>query len=312
VAIAGDVAYVATRIPSKHTSLGRLEVVRLTGPGAPALAGGLELPSGATSVAVGGNFAYLTDELSGLFVVDVVSPIAPRLIGASGLPVGAKACHFTGDHLLLVDRDGLTVHRPQCGSVQPVTLASLTAELEPGGSVRLQFYAAPDGGFLQFDVERAPARTGPPPNGFVRIASLPVDGPRAGWREVRDAPPPGAAYAYRVTAIGSDGSRERLGPIVVEVPAAREAVRLAVWPNPAGAGTAIRIASSADGPGVLAVFDVTGRRVAELWSGSLAPGSHVFRWDGRDAGGRLLPNGAYFVRWQTARSERSERLTIIR
>jgi hypothetical protein len=176
----------------------------------------------------------------------------------------------------------------------------------------LRWYAASDGNFLRFDVERAPARAERPRGEFARIAALSAGGQRAGWREVLDTPPAGAGYAYRVTAWGSDGSSERLGPIFVQVPAAGAATRLEVWPNPAGAGAAVRIVAEGDGRGVLAVYDVTGRLVTQLWSGPLASDPHVFRWDGRDAGGRLLANGAYYVRWQAPGNERSERLTIIR
>jgi flagellar hook assembly protein FlgD len=44
------------------------------------------------------------------------------------------------------------------------------------------------------------------------------------------------------------------------------------------------------------ILDLQGRRVARLQDEVLAPGSHSVRWDGRDAGRRGLPRGAYFAR----------------
>ena len=38
------------------------------------------------------------------------------------------------------------------------------------------------------------------------------------------------------------------------------------------------------------------RRVRSIHEGPLAAGRHAFRWDGRDAGGRLARAGVYFVR----------------
>ena len=45
-----------------------------------------------------------------------------------------------------------------------------------------------------------------------------------------------------------------------------------------------------------AVFALTGRRLAVLAEGTLAPGSHSLAWDGRDGMGRMLPEGFYLIR----------------
>jgi hypothetical protein len=50
------------------------------------------------------------------------------------------------------------------------------------------------------------------------------------------------------------------------------------------------------GPGVVAVFDVSGRCVVELARTAFAPGRQVFRWDGRSARGERAGRGIYFVR----------------
>ena len=44
------------------------------------------------------------------------------------------------------------------------------------------------------------------------------------------------------------------------------------------------------------IHDVGGRRVWMKDLGELEPGSHLVRWDGRDARGANLPSGVYFVR----------------
>lgn len=59
------------------------------------------------------------------------------------------------------------------------------------------------------------------------------------------------------------------------------------------------------------VYDLAGRRVATIGSGELAAGSHVLRWDARDAEGRGR-SGMFFVRARGAGLELSKRVVIVR
>ncbi len=46
----------------------------------------------------------------------------------------------------------------------------------------------------------------------------------------------------------------------------------------------------------LAIYDVGGRRIASLYRGDLAAGTHDFAWLGRHANGSVVSSGLYFVR----------------
>jgi flagellar hook assembly protein FlgD len=46
----------------------------------------------------------------------------------------------------------------------------------------------------------------------------------------------------------------------------------------------------------LAIFDVHGRLVRQMDSGSKTAGVHETRWDGRDNRGRPVASGVYYVR----------------
>jgi flagellar hook assembly protein FlgD len=46
------------------------------------------------------------------------------------------------------------------------------------------------------------------------------------------------------------------------------------------------------------VFDAQGRQMRADQLGALAAGDHVWEWNGRDAGGRDVGAGVYFVRLQ--------------
>ena len=85
----------------------------------------------------------------------------------------------------------------------------------------------------------------------------------------------------------------------VEAEIVSGAARLETSPNPARAGTAIRVrarAAAADG-GHMLVFDAHGRTLRRL-DVRTDGASHVLaEWDGRDAQGRRVAAGVYFVRW---------------
>ena len=69
-----------------------------------------------------------------------------------------------------------------------------------------------------------------------------------------------------------------------------------LYPNPVRDGGTIRFALAEAGEVELAVFDIRGRRVASLVSGSLGAGSHEIPWRGLDLSGEPLPNGMYLYR----------------
>lgn len=84
-------------------------------------------------------------------------------------------------------------------------------------------------------------------------------------------------------------------------------------PNPVAAGgAALRFALPEAGDVRLAVLDVTGRRVASLIDGPMAPGAHAARWDARDGGGEPVPAGVYFARLEAAGEVRTRKLIVTR
>ena len=69
------------------------------------------------------------------------------------------------------------------------------------------------------------------------------------------------------------------------------------YPNPFNPAVVIPLDLATDAAGVsLTVYDVLGRRVRQVWQGSLPAGIHRFTWNGRDEVGRNVAAGAYFYR----------------
>ena len=69
------------------------------------------------------------------------------------------------------------------------------------------------------------------------------------------------------------------------------------YPNPFNPAVVIPLDLATDAKIVsLAVHDVLGRRVRQVWDGPLRAGSHRFVWDGRDEAGKAVAAGVYIYR----------------
>ena len=114
-----------------------------------------------------------------------------------------------------------------------------------------------------------------------------------------DSPTPGAPNSPTVGL-----------PAYATVPT--ELILLPAVPNPFGRGTEIRFLALKDGRVTLGLFDVTGRRIALLLDGPSRAGPRAVTWDGRDAAGRRVSSGVYFVRLSLGGETRTGRIVRVR
>ena len=77
---------------------------------------------------------------------------------------------------------------------------------------------------------------------------------------------------------------------------ARVATRIYAAPNPFASRTGFELAMAKAGNVEAGVFDVAGRQVRSLYSGSMPAGTHRLEWDGWDMNGRRCQSGIYFIR----------------
>ncbi|HET9325283.1 MAG TPA: S8 family serine peptidase [Candidatus Eisenbacteria bacterium] len=82
-------------------------------------------------------------------------------------------------------------------------------------------------------------------------------------------------------------------------------------PNPAPGRADIELALPTASGVEVRVHDVRGAVVRHLVDGNLEAGIHRLRWDGRDAGGRRVSAGVYFVRAVAGREQGSTRLVML-
>ena len=84
------------------------------------------------------------------------------------------------------------------------------------------------------------------------------------------------------------------------------------YPNPFNSGTVIPFSLSSETEVHLQVFDVLGRPVVNLVVGRLQTGRYGVNWEGRDAGGQLVPSGIYFYRLRGGNRAESRKMTLVR
>ena len=121
-------------------------------------------------------------------------------------------------------------------------------------------------------------------------------------------------YFYRVGGVDSGGQLEWTDPVAVTTaPSSGFTVAFGrIGPSPFHAWTSIEFVTVDPAVVDLTVYDVTGRLVRTLSRGPVSGGAHEVRWDGRDARGRAIGAGVYFLRLDVDGVVRSERVQRLR
>ena len=127
---------------------------------------------------------------------------------------------------------------------------------------------------------------------------------------------PGQTYLYRFDLVAPGGRVESFGPYAVTIPR-QTPLAARISPNPGRGPTTISItlAGRPTDPPVqaeVALFDLQGRALRTVHRGPLARGVTVLAWDGRDASGRLLGSGLYFMRVHSAAGDLTTRIVRTR
>jgi hypothetical protein len=131
--------------------------------------------------------------------------------------------------------------------------------------------------------------------------------------------PVDSAFVYRLSAVDVNGNESGFALVipagVVPVPGGQ--LPTALWlgravPSPAR-GSARGEFGLPRAAGVsLDVVDVAGRVVRHLVQGTQGPGLHPYAWDLRDAGGRAVGAGIYFLRLEVEGAALTRRLVVVR
>ena len=84
------------------------------------------------------------------------------------------------------------------------------------------------------------------------------------------------------------------------------------YPNPFNPSTTISFTLPASGKASLTVYDITGRRVRELLSGSVPAGAGTAVWDGKDDSGRPVSSGVYIARLSAGKNVAVGKMLLVK
>jgi hypothetical protein len=97
---------------------------------------------------------------------------------------------------------------------------------------------------------------------------------------------------------------------VDESPAALRVSLSQAFPNPFNPMTTVRFTIAKAGPASLGVYDAQGRLLRSLLVGQLEAGEQAVSWNGRDALGRPVASGIYFIRLHTDGQELTRKIVL--
>ncbi|MCK6621381.1 MAG: T9SS type A sorting domain-containing protein [Calditrichaceae bacterium] len=128
----------------------------------------------------------------------------------------------------------------------------------------------------------------------------------------------GGTYWYQIADVDYQGVRTFHGPVSAQAPdLIPEAYALRPnYPNPFNPETTIRFEVPADpasnGKIALAIYNNLGMVVRTLVSGSVQPGIHTVKWDGRNDRGDQMASGVYFLRLQAGSFVQTQKMLLVR
>jgi hypothetical protein len=83
-------------------------------------------------------------------------------------------------------------------------------------------------------------------------------------------------------------------------------------PNPFRRVTEIRLDLARGSKGDVSVYDVSGQRIDQIFSGQVSEGRHTLKWRGTDDSGRSLPNGVYYLKAAFGGDVITRKVTLLR
>jgi len=118
----------------------------------------------------------------------------------------------------------------------------------------------------------------------------------------------GDVYRYWLETIDTDGTVSRFGPTeAVTFPGAARELSLSVYPSPASGSFTVDYTLPQDGSVTIALYDLSGRRVATVFDGETTAGRHELACDAS-----MLPPGVYLVHFDTHAGSLTRRVVITR
>lgn len=146
-------------------------------------------------------------------------------------------------------------------------------------------------------------------DGLVRLNDGLIEGREFLDRAVID----GARYAYLVGAVSENGDEALAGPVEVLARFGSGVLHLAApSPNPFRAGSRLEFGAPAGRDVSLGVYDLAGRLVRVLFSGTSEDARRGVTWDGRSDDGSSVASGVYLVRLKARDAVMTRKVVLVK
>ena len=177
------------------------------------------------------------------------------------------------------------------------------------GDVELSWRASEDPNHAGYNLYR---RADDGKSSYVKVNDALIRGSSPyTWRDESVAA--GNGYQYLLEAVDMTGQTERYGPARVTLPGLKAAFALAAcYPNPARDNVTIKYALATAGNARLAVYDLSGRKVATVAEGAAAAGEHEVAWNLTTAEGTPVAAGVYVYRLEADGAVAARRMVVTR
>ncbi len=322
--IHGDRLYLA------HMYSPGMSIVDISDPAAPVVSGFWQHEGSFSNlvhdVFIRDGVAVLSDYGSGLILLDLTDPDAPELLAALPFPEGTHSAWAKGGYVYCNQEFGGWERRLHVVDIadprQPRVVHSFGSRPPPHGDILgphnpwvdngLLYWAYYDAGFRVFDLSD-PAR--PVEIGYHTYpgSAWSVQPHDDGLLYVADGTV--GIQAYRLSeAIAGRSTPPTETAVYEEQGDARPAAfHLSQnYPNPFNQSTVIHINLETRADMELAVYNMTGHKVATLARGPYPAGSYSFLWEGRSTLGRELASGVYTCRLSANGQVRTRKLMLLR
>ena len=175
-----------------------------------------------------------------------------------------------------------------------VAIVEFFADSRPEG-VHLQWRVSAESDAVGFHVYRGLTLT----DVSTRLTTSPLSGGPE-YSFIDDTAELGRRYYYALGAVDAQGHEERMGLVSGTRGGPYRFAVLHTRPNPSDALAEIDYTLDRTSDVRVSIYDVAGRIVRTLRQpGTLGPGPHTVRWDGKDRTGRVVSAGPYFARIQS-------------
>ncbi len=245
---------------------------------------------------------YGPSNASGFLVVDVKNSDGPVLMGQCYQMDPSSIIAQAGGWFYVADDTGINIYPTQCSDSVPVFL-SLFNTVVQDDTVDISWQVSAGSEAARFQL------TGSTED---RTWTVAYERNALHGYSANDVISLDKQVVYNLYLENSEGQWQLLDSQTVNPIPLAGTNRMSAAPNPFNPNTRISFSTDNQTPVSLNVYDLNGRLVAGLFSGTVENHKHDVVWNGTDDLGRKLPSGTYFARFKGDGFSVSRKLLLVK